>query len=217
LYLAVSEPSYYIQDDGSREYGPDSVLLIKESSLDKISFLDGGRLSFYYPPNRLWPLEKRTDQKKYTIHSKEYLDGDLNQKDSIRKIGCIPKVDKEQKPYGLGRIGQKCNSDYTCASLCCKHRRCAGHNPSMGAYCSKSVGQSCVSRNYCAKQIYESCYIVKTGKRPGGEVTCALRCYQNRIFPRCRNSRCTRVDKPPVPAFNPANPDCSEAIDPPLL
>ena len=114
------------------------------------------------------------------------------------------------KPYGLRRTGQSCKSDYSCASLCCKHGRCASHNPSMGAYCAKGIGQSCVSRSYCGKQIVESCFIVRTGKK-----TCALRCYRKREFARCRNGRCTKILSPPVPSFNPKNPDCSEAIEPP--
>lgn len=107
--------------------------------------------------------------------------------------------------------GSSCKSDYSCASLCCVYRVCKNHRPSMGAFCAKSPGSSCVSRSYCRKQVIESCYIVKTGRG-----TCALRCYRKYSFMNCRNSRCTPLRTPPIPTFNPANPDCSEAIDPPL-
>ncbi len=119
------------------------------------------------------------------------------------------------KYYGLGRTGERCKSDFNCASLCCKHGLCASHNPSMGAYCGKSIGHSCVSRAYCAKQTVESCYVVRTGKDPRGKITCALRCFRKRTFPPCRNGRCIQLRSPPVPSFDPKNPDCSKVIDPP--
>jgi hypothetical protein len=224
LFIALRGKIILTEEDGYETQAPDSVLLIQEELLRKIAFVKIGNrherahindfeensLYFYYPPNLTHPLKKTPDQKEFKLISKDEWETGEEVTSSSLKFGCIPRVNLEQKPVGLGRTGQRCRSDFSCAGLCCKHGRCASHNPSMGAYCAKSVGQSCVSRSYCGKQTVESCYIVKTGNK-----TCALRCYKNRIFPHCKNGRCTQLRNPPIPSFDPKNPDCSEAIDPP--
>lgn len=116
-------------------------------------------------------------------------------------------------------VGETCNSDYSCTSLCCSQSKgtCDVHinTEQEEVLCSKAPGQSCVSKEYCRKENINECFIVKTGADNQGNQTCALRCYNVPTFGSCRNGVCVPPVTPPVPQFDPENPDCSEAIDPP--
>lgn len=114
-------------------------------------------------------------------------------------------------------VGVNCSSDYQCQSLCCSKSTgsCAVHNPSLSAYCNKSPGQECVAQEFCREEMVQTCYKVKTGVNSNGETTCALRCYYVPTYGSCVNGVCVAPDTPAVPAFDPANPQCSDAIDPP--
>lgn len=120
---------------------------------------------------------------------------------------------------GNFEVGAACTSDFQCSTLCC--------NPSKGAcdvhvntelekvLCSKSPGQTCVSKEYCRQENIRTCFIVKTGLDQQGTQTCALRCYNIPTHGDCENGICIPPVVPPVPTFDPTNPDCSTAIDPP--
>ncbi|MGB0454627.1 MAG: hypothetical protein ACPGJV_13040 [Bacteriovoracaceae bacterium] len=116
-------------------------------------------------------------------------------------------------------VGQACQTDYECSSLCCQSGVCAVHeddevNPS---FCSKSPGQSCVAEQWCRQENVQQCFIVKTKVDSQGNQECARRCYNVPTFGECRNNVCIPPEVPPIPDFDPNNPDCSSAIDPPEL
>jgi hypothetical protein len=124
---------------------------------------------------------------------------------------------------GNGAIGADCASDYQCASLCCGangNGRCSVHQntPNDQVLCSKSPGQSCVTREYCRKENVSKCLIVKVGANSLGQQTCALRCYNIPTFADCINGGCVMPASPAVPAFDQTKPLCTnypEAVDPP--
>ena len=128
----------------------------------------------------------------------------------------------EDRPIiGQRQIGENCNSDLQCSSLCCNSSTgvCAVHQ-TIGAnpvLCSKSPGQSCLTREFCRLENIQTCFIVKTTKTATGAQECALRCYNTPTFGTCRNGVCLPPTPPLVPSFDSTNPDCSSAIDPPLI
>lgn len=117
--------------------------------------------------------------------------------------------------------GEACSSDYSCSSLCCNESKgtCDVHvnTDQEQVLCSKAPGQSCVSKEYCRKENINECFIVKTGSDNQGNETCALRCYNVPTFGSCKNGVCAPPVAPPIPQFDPENPDCSEAVDPPTF
>ncbi|MBT3982664.1 MAG: hypothetical protein HOE90_15000 [Bacteriovoracaceae bacterium] len=121
---------------------------------------------------------------------------------------------------GSKGVGDSCSSDYECSSLCCNRSmgKCAVHDTSSDdpTYCSKTAGDSCVAKEWCAVQNVNQCYIVKTGLDNQGQTTCALRCYNVPTHGDCRNGTCVPPTQPTAPTFDPNNPDCSTAIDAPV-
>ena len=124
--------------------------------------------------------------------------------------------------FGNQVTGETCNSDYQCSSLCCNKidGRCAPHDPlaSAPSFCSKSTGQSCVSKEFCQKHPVTTCGIVLTGTDPNGGKTCALRCITAEVFGECAAADGSGVGKcvPPKactqPVFNPNDPNrCDDA------
>ena len=123
---------------------------------------------------------------------------------------------------GNGAVGASCGSDYQCSSLCCSaaSTTCAVHqNTALDqVLCSKSPGQTCVTREYCRKENVSKCLIVKVGTNSLGQQTCALRCYNVPTYGDCINGGCIQPASPTVPAFDPTRPLCTnypEAVDPP--
>lgn len=117
------------------------------------------------------------------------------------------------------QTGEGCNSDYQCSSLCCGEGTsvCEVHlnNDQDKVLCGKTPSQTCVSREYCSQTDIVHCFIVKTGTTPLGAVECALRCYNVPTFGDCIDGFCQAPSQPTVPIFDPENPDCSSAMDPP--
>lgn len=116
--------------------------------------------------------------------------------------------------------GQTCASDFECSSLCCNQStgKCGVHDTLQDppVYCSKSSGQFCIAKEWCAKQTVRKCFIVKTGRTLTGAATCALRCYTMQAFGDCENGTCKPPAQPAMPVFNPDNVNCeTDAIDPP--
>lgn len=117
-------------------------------------------------------------------------------------------------------IGETCGSDYQCNSLCCRNGICAVHTSTEDeepVLCSKSPGETCAAKEWCRQDNIQECKIIATGTDTQGNVTCALRCYNVPTFGECRNGVCIPPTAPPVPVFDPANPDCSQAEAPPTL
>lgn len=116
-------------------------------------------------------------------------------------------------------VGQLCNSDFECSSLCCNQSTgtCSVHlnTEEQKVLCSKSPGQSCVMKEYCREENLTQCFVVKTGVDGQGQQLCALRCYNVPTFGSCINGVCIPPDNPVVPDFDSDNPDCSGAVDPP--
>jgi len=128
---------------------------------------------------------------------------------------------ESEEIQGLRATGEVCKYDYDCASFCCdKSTGVCGVQiiSEQETYlCSKAPGQTCVTKEFCRKENITSCYVVKTGTSVTGKQECALRCYNTPTFGDCRNGYCIAPSNPPVPAFNPTNPDCSTAIEPPIV
>jgi hypothetical protein len=115
-------------------------------------------------------------------------------------------------------FGETCNSDFQCTSLCCSGTTgtCAPHNPGEGNFCSKTAGQQCVTKEFCKQENVPECIIVKEGTNAQGQPTCTLRCYNVPTFGECSSDGiCLPPATPAVPIFDPANPDCSNAEEPP--
>ena len=116
-------------------------------------------------------------------------------------------------------VGESCNSDLECSSLCCNSftGTCGVHTNQGGQeiFCSKLAGETCVAQEWCRKEYHNQCFVVKTGFTPRGEQLCALRCYNVPTPSSCRNGTCHPPAPPAQPAFDPENPNCEDAIDPP--
>ena len=118
-------------------------------------------------------------------------------------------------------MGETCKYDYECASYCCQKStgKCGGDILSEieTKRCSKAPGETCVTKEYCRKENINTCFVVKIGTTETGKQECAIRCYDIPTFGDCQNGYCIAPSQPPIPKFDPYNPDCSTAIDPPLI
>ncbi len=83
-------------------------------------------------------------------------------------------------------------------------------------------GKSCLTHGECqelAQPTRETaCFIVRTGTDSNGSTTCALRCYHVWAGNYCQNLSGHQVgicqkETFNMPSFDPANPDCSSAIE----
>ncbi len=126
---------------------------------------------------------------------------------------------EETPEIGNLGVGETCQSDFQCSSLCCNETSgsCAPHvNTSIEqTFCSKFPDQKCVAKEFCRQENVTECLIVKTGLSSTGAQECALRCYNTQVFGDCVNGRCVPPKIPAIPTFDPLNPDCSSAVDPP--
>ncbi len=124
---------------------------------------------------------------------------------------------EDQPGEGNLNTGESCASDFQCSSLCCSSASstCGIHNPGEDNFCSKSPGQQCVTKEFCRKENISTCFIVKTGFNSQGQQTCTRRCYNVPTFGECTAGVCVPPQAPDVPTFDPNNPDCSQAQDPP--
>jgi len=126
----------------------------------------------------------------------------------------------DQTPViGNQPVGNNCASDYECSSLCCNLSTgsCAPHITTGAApiLCNKPAGQRCVAREFCKPEFVETCKLVKLPNlSPEGKVQCTLRCPAVSTYGECTAGFCVPPAIPPVPTFDPANPDCTKAVDP---
>ncbi len=129
----------------------------------------------------------------------------------------------DDEPSGNQGIGESCSSDYDCVSLCCNTSlgTCGVHmawddGDEYPVTCSKSPGQSCIAKEWCQRENVSTCMIVKTGiDSETNKITCAVRCYNVPTYGDCIDSKCYPPTVPAYPVFDPANPDCSRAVNPP--
>ena len=127
---------------------------------------------------------------------------------------------EDSSPVGNLKVGESCNSDLECSSLCCNSfsGTCGVHTNQGGKeiFCSKLAGETCVAQDWCRKEYLSQCFVVKTGFTPRGRQLCALRCYNVPTPSACRNGTCHPPTPPVLPVFDPENPNCDDAIDPPV-
>lgn len=226
-YLAVdTEPMYMARreavvfEDGT--IAPEDYLFLSKSVLSPIWFYvkngmilapnedDRFRktLFFYWPADHNDPFVKKSYQKIYRISAVE--DQEIRTPD--KSFACAPKIsDFGSDPRG--NVGESCKSDTSCLSGCCNESTgtCSTHEPALGQLCQKSPGQSCISDEFCRVESVPVCKVMRTGYDQSGNVTCALRCFNEQRHGSCQNNRCLPVDIPPVPPFDSSNPDCSNA------
>ncbi|MBY0413507.1 MAG: hypothetical protein K2Q18_05050 [Bdellovibrionales bacterium] len=114
---------------------------------------------------------------------------------------------------GLGSIGDKCESDYGCSSLCCDANSgmCEAHDLSVAIKCNKQSGETCVTNDFCQSYYITACKLIKITKRDGSP-SCTLRCDRVEAKSSCKKNVCIPPETPATPPFDPINPDCSKAI-----
>lgn len=117
-------------------------------------------------------------------------------------------------------IGETCNSDLECISLCCNRTsgQCAPHNSllSPAVLCAKPIGDFCIAKEWCQKSAVTRCMVIRTGTDPLGNVTCRQHCYVTMEFGDCKNGICTPPEQDVIPTFDPNDPAaCDEAITAP--
>lgn len=118
-------------------------------------------------------------------------------------------------------VGSSCTSDLQCSSLCCStsNGQCAPHNTSLNpaVLCSKPVGSFCIAKDWCAKTPITKCIVVSQPNDPvTGEARCTQTCYTVYEYGDCKNGACTPAVQPPIPVFNPADPNrCDGAVPAP--
>lgn len=118
-------------------------------------------------------------------------------------------------------VGSSCSSDLQCSSFCCSptNGQCAPHNTSLNpaVLCSKPVGSFCIAKDWCAKAPITKCIVVTQPNDPlTGEARCRQSCFTVFEHGDCKNGACTPPVQPPIPVFNPADPNrCNGAVPPP--
>jgi hypothetical protein len=120
--------------------------------------------------------------------------------------------------FGNQEDGAACGTDYECGSLCCNTSRgtCSPHSTTTtpNILCNKSPNETCVSREFCAKSFVTTCRIVKKTLN-NGVASCEKRCSPVETYGTCNTSgKCVPPVTPPDITFDPANPDCTNAVDP---
>ncbi len=114
-------------------------------------------------------------------------------------------------------VGESCNTDLECTSLCCNRTSglCAPHNTILSApvLCSKPIGDSCISKEWCAKSPVVTCLVVRTGTDPLGNTTCRQHCYTTQEYGECKNGVCVPPQQSAIPTFDPdADDACDDAV-----
>lgn len=117
-------------------------------------------------------------------------------------------------------IGEACNTDLECTSLCCNSTTglCSPHNTALtpNVLCSKPIGAFCIAKEWCQKSSVTRCLIIKTGTDPLGNVTCRQQCYQTMEYGDCRNGSCIPPFQDSIPVFDPNDPAaCDDAVTAP--
>ncbi|GEM_PF-724060 len=166
-------------------------------------------LYFYWPLDKNNPYVKKSYQKMYKV----VRDDDQLISTADKSVACIPKSSSGSSDTGKP-VGESCSSDLQCNTSCCSEtsNTCSEHTPSHGVLCSKEIGQSCITNEFCKKEPVAVCKLRKTGLDLNGKVTCAIRCETQQVHNTCSNFTCMPSENPPVPSFDPENPDCSSAI-----
>lgn len=115
--------------------------------------------------------------------------------------------------FGNAENGDSCSSDYQCQSLCCdsKTNSCKEHIPNESVQCNKNAGETCVTSDFCASFYVSVCRLYKI-TNANGNPSCYLKCDSELAKGSCVQNRCVSPMTPIRPPFDPATPDCSQAI-----
>ena len=132
----------------------------------------------------------------------------------------VGECSEDANNNGNLEIGDQCTTDFQCTSLCCREDTgtCQPHenNTSTSLLCSKPAGGFCIAKTWCKRESIRDCRIIKTAPNPvNGAIGCQLICYNRLEHGNCVNNSCIAPQDLPIPEFDPQNPDCSEAQDPP--
>jgi len=129
----------------------------------------------------------------------------------------VSQCSEDVATVGNHSIGDTCSSDYECASLCCNQSTgtCQVHvnTDTQQVLCSKSPGQKCVAKEWCAKESIDTPLKVK--KMVNGVMSCEIRHFMIPTFGDCQNGLCIPPVQPTTPPLDSTNPDCTGAIDAP--
>lgn len=116
---------------------------------------------------------------------------------------------EDSEVVGNKGVGETCNTDYECSSLCCNRAKgtCQVHinNETDQVLCSKGPGEKCIAKEWCRKESVKTCKIYKTGVTNTGDIICSRRCYPVMTFGDCKNGSCVSPPIPEVPDFDPNN------------
>lgn len=94
---------------------------------------------------------------------------------------------------------------------------------SLNTFSKNEFSIECLTHGECQEKLNTRegrvCFIVKTGVDVNNQVTCTLNCYTKSLGSICEKElgdligRC-QEEEFPIPVIDPANPDCTNAIDP---
>lgn len=119
----------------------------------------------------------------------------------------VPQCLESAKTNGLISVGQSCNSDFKCASLCCSGGTCQAHNILLAEplYCGKAPGAPCVAKEWCRRDTVTVCKVYKLSTDAVGVPTCGLRCIPTPTHGECIGGTCQAVIQPTPETFDPNN------------
>lgn len=117
-------------------------------------------------------------------------------------------------------VGEACTTDLQCSTLCCNRTsgQCAPQNTLLSppVLCSKPIGDTCISKEWCQKSTVIKCIVVKTGTDNLGNTTCRQHCYNTEEFGDCKNGVCVAPAQATIPTFDPsADGACDAAVPAP--
>lgn len=231
FYIAESEPITIESNGNYKIFYPNQF--VRESDILKYGFilsngvkqkiskntLHHNTIFFYYPFSESQDPLVQGNRKLFTVKSSDQLNEPALRKivqynTSDKRIGCIPKSISKNDERGNRTVGDACQSDYQCQSLCCDNNSgtCKPHDIKNGLYCSKSPGESCIERNFCAKEYMPLCKLYKNGIDVTGKPKCVIRCPNTEIFGECLNNICQSPQQQKMPEFDLNT--CEGAIDP---
>lgn len=64
--------------------------------------------------------------------------------------------------FGNADVGDSCQSDYQCASLCCNNKKQCSEHGDNGQKCNKAPSESCITSEFCKPYYVMTCKLVKT-------------------------------------------------------
>lgn len=231
LYVAESEPVTIEVTGNYKIFYPNQF--VRESDILKNGFIVKNGIKekvtndsihrntvyFYYPFTDSMDIFVPGYRKLFTVRSLDQLNEPSLKKivsynTSDKRIGCIPKSNSKKDERGNRSVGDVCQSDYECQSLCCNKSTgtCRPHDLRTGQLCAKSPGEFCIDQSFCATKSMPICRLYKNGFNTDGSPKCVVRCPNVEQFGSCIDHVCRELIQE-----NPTEFDlntCKGAIDP---